>query len=112
MLLNFICQRVFRWFTVGYRKKNIRIKKAVYYPELNQIDFLSLKKIKTIDTLLGTKWRKGDFIYNPFYSATDLNREEQEKFNDYAVAKRIFIKNIDFDVNVENVLVDFFQRHI
>lgn len=24
MLLNFICQRVFRWFTVGYGKKNIQ----------------------------------------------------------------------------------------
>ena len=78
------------------KEKYPELKKAVYYPELNQIDFLSLKKIKTIDTLLGTKWRKGDFIYNPFYSAADLNREEQEKFNDYAVAKRIFIKKYRF----------------
>ena len=77
-------------------EKYPELKKAVYYPELNQIDFLSLKKIKTIDTLLGTKWKKGDFIYNPFYSAADLNREEQEKFNDYAVAKRIFIKKYRF----------------
>ena len=35
-------------------------------------------------------------VYNPFYSAADLNREEQEKFNDYAVAKRIFIKKYRF----------------
>lgn len=80
-------------------EKYPELKKAVYYPELNQIDFLSLKKIKTIDTLLGTKWRKGDFIYDPFYFAAGLNREEQEKFNNFAVKKGIFARKYRFRCN-------------
>lgn len=77
-------------------EKYPELKKAVYYPELNQIDFLPLKKIKTIDTLLGKKWKKDIFIYDPFYSAAGLSSEEQEKFNDFAVKKGIFARKYRF----------------
>lgn len=38
------------------------LKKAIYFPELNDIDFLTKAKIKKIDTLLGKSWNKKGFF--------------------------------------------------
>lgn len=73
------------------------LKKAIYFPELNDIDFLTKAKIKKIDTLLGKSWnKKGFFVMNAFYKAANLYGKEREKFDDFACRKGIFKKNYSF----------------
>ena len=71
------------------------LKKAIYFPELNDIDFLTKAKIKKIDTLLGKSWnKKGFFVMNAFYKAANLYGKEREKFDDFVCRKGIFKKII------------------
>lgn len=96
-LENYLPKNIQAFYRKVREEKYPELKKSIYYPELNQIGFLSSEKIKTIDNLLGTLWsKKGNFIGRAFDIAAGLNKEESKKLKTFCCEKRIFAKKYAF----------------
>ena len=93
-LENYLPKNVQEFYRKVREEKYPELKKPIYYPELNQIDFLSSEKIKIIDNLLGTG--------RAFDIATGLNKEESKKLKAFCCEKRIFARKYAFLCSCKN----------
>ena len=87
------------------------LKKAIYFPELNDIDFLTKAKIKKIDTLLGKSWnKKGFFVMNAFIRQQIFMEKNVKNLMILLVEKEYLKKIIHFIANAEDVKVILYLK--